>query len=203
MDERRQMTRAGASITLERMKKSRLVPSLTAAAGLGILLGALSSHGCASNCAANCPNTTAFIGNTDNYELGSILTSINLYGPACPTYGFTCVGDESTTACTHLSIVGQAVGECDVELTFTDRPSEVVHLQFGATQNSNGSCCSGYPVVGPSFFTIPDKPTGPIYVGDADVPNDAVTVEVDAGHDAGHDAGAEKTDAGTDAPPGN
>jgi hypothetical protein len=168
--------------------------AIASAAGLSAALFT-SAQGCASTCGANCPTATVYIGSNDNVELENILTDIEVNGPACPPeYSVGCAGDRDTTICTHTTITGQSAGTCDVLFVFSDRDAEIVHLKFGQTENSNGSCCTGYPVIGPSVYTIPDKPTGrAIYVADAST--DAVTVIPDASPD---DA-ANGADAGTDA----
>ena len=181
--------------------------SLTAAGLVGFLLAVFTAqHGCASNCAANCPITYAYIGDVDNYELANIVTGFAMSGPACPAVdGIGCVGDESTTVCTHFTITASMPGSCDFYVTFSDRPTEVVRLEFGTTQNSNGSCCRGYPVLGANTYVIPDHPSGgPIYPLkgiDGGVSN--VIVLTDGGLDAqGHtqDAAA-ASDAGADSLP--
>ena len=180
------------------MTKSKLLSLLTLAAAVGFALATLGSHGCTSNCAANCPATTVYIGNLDNHELNGVLVDLAVNGPACPDAdSVICVGDMSTTGCTHTTITAPRAGWCDVLFAFSDRPNEILRLEFSDTINANGSCCQGYPVVGPSVYTIPDKPTGPIYSGTAGTPSydtDAVVVLTDAGAEAGTDAGA---DAGT------
>lgn len=65
------------------------------------------------------------------------------------------------------------MGWCDVLVVFdpyTDgRPSQIIHLEFGQTNNTNGSCCAGYPVIGPDIYVIPDHPqSGGVYGTNAD-----------------------------------
>jgi len=168
---------------------------LTALATAGFLLAVFTTPACTSTCAQNCPTTTVYISSANNHELNGILTDIEVDGPACPDRNSVlCIGDMTTTACTHTTITGQQPGECDVEFFFSDRPTEVLRLQFSQTINANGSCCKGYPVIGPALYTIPDKPTGPIYSGTPGTgtySTDAITVLVDGGAtDGGHaDAG--------------
>jgi len=185
----------------------RLFSSLGAAALVGFLLAVFTAqHGCASNCAANCPSTYVYIGDIDNYELANVVTGFAMSGAACPaTGGIGCVGDEMTTTCTHFTITASMPGTCDFYVTFSDRPTEVVHLEYGPTENSNGSCCRGYPVLGATTYVIPDHASGgliyPLNGTDGGASN--VTVLTDGGLDAqGHtpDAGAAR-DAGADSPP--
>ncbi|HSY39369.1 MAG TPA: hypothetical protein VLA79_07570 [Polyangia bacterium] len=185
----------------------KLFSSLTVAALVGFLLAVFTAqHGCASSCASTCPATTVYIGSSDNAEL-PIAFDVN--GPACPSISSViCTGDESTTACTHTTITGQAVGRCDVLVVFdpyTDmRPSEIIELQFGATYSAPGTCCKGYPVLGPSTYIIPDHPGGGGIYGTVDGGNreyDAIFIVHDASADA-VDASAGARDAGADSLPG-
>ncbi len=182
------------------MTKSKLLSILAVAGALGFAVAAMGSHGCTSNCAGNCPATTVLVGSNDGHEFSGILTDLDVNGPACPSRdSVVCVGDPGTTTCTSVSITAPQPGSCDVLFVFSDRPSEILRLQFGDTINANGSCCRGYPVVGPSVYTIPDKPTGPIYSGTAGTPTydtDAALVLNDAAADAHVDAGAD-ADAGS------
>jgi hypothetical protein len=185
----------------------KLFSSLSVAGVVGFLLAVFTAqHGCASNCASNCPITYAYIGDIDNYELANIVTGFAMSGPACPAPdGIGCIGDEMTTVCTHFTISASMPGRCNFYVTFSDRPTEVVELEFGQTQNSNGSCCRGYPVVGASTYVIPDHPSGgPIYpLNGIDGGVSNVIVLTDGGLDAqGHtpDAGAAR-DGGADSRP--
>lgn len=181
---------------------------MTATAAIGFLLAVFTTPACSSTCGEYCPSTVVYIGSANNHELNGVLGDIEVDGPACPPRSSVlCVGDQSTTACTHTTIIGQQPGDCDVEFVFGDRPTEILHLHFGEPMNANGSCCKGYPVVGPWLYTIPDKPTGPIYsgtLGTDTYSTDGVTVLVDGGvpdasrSDAGK-ADAGHADAGTDA----
>jgi hypothetical protein len=173
------------------MSKRKVVPLLTvAAAAIGFVAAIVTTSVSCDQCAVDCPPTTVYIGSPDNHELNGILVNLDVRGEACPPlYSVTCVGDRYTTTCTHLTITGQQAGACDVLFVFSDRPNEILHLQFGKPL----SCCRGYPVQGPSYYTIPDKPTGPIYSGGNDagpIDTDAVTIVTDA---------APATDAATDA----
>jgi hypothetical protein len=163
---------------------------VAAAATIGFVTALLTGGGCASNCGADCPATMVYIGSANNQELNGILTDIEVDGDGCPPRAAAlCVGDRSTPTCTHVTITAPQPGACNVLFTFSDRPSEIVRLQFGPTINANGSCCKGYPVAGPSVYTIPVKPTGPIYSGSVDAgtySTDAVVVmPTDAGAGGG------------------
>ena len=181
----------------------KLISSFTAIALAGFLVAIFTAqHGCASNCAENCPATSAYIGSIDNNELD---IAFDVYGPACPDRSnVLCIGDEESNYCTHTTIVGQSAGTCDVLVAFnpyTDgRQWEVVHLEFGQPYSAPGTCCQGYPVIGPSTYIIPDHPNqGGIYAyGDGGAKfYDGITFVTDAGADGAPDAGA------TDALPGN
>ncbi len=179
--------------------------ALAAAAAAGFALAVFTAPGCASNCGENCPAATVYIGTNGNYELNGVLGDIEVNGPACPPrYSVLCVGDMATTACTHTTITATQPGWCDVEFVFGDRPTEILHLEFGSTINTNGSCCRGYPVIGPSVYIIPVKPTGPIYSGTpgtGSYSTDAITILTDAAVDGPRDAGAgAPTDAAVDGP---
>jgi hypothetical protein len=149
--------------------KLKLVSSLTAAGLAGFLLALFTAqHGCSSDCASNCPAQLVYIGSADNAELSGDI-SFDVYGPACPPESSViCLGDMSSTSCTHTTVTGQSMGGCDVLVAFnpyTDmRPWEIIHLQFAAPSNAPGTCCPGYPVIGPSTYIIPDHPTqGGVY----------------------------------------
>lgn len=183
----------------------KLISSFAALGLVGFLLALMTAqHGCASNCANNCPATTVYIGSPDDTQL-SVAFTVN--GPACPPVdSVVCTGDESQTTCTHTTITGQAASWCDVLVIFdpyTDgRPEQIVHLEFGQTQNVNGSCCAGYPVLGPDTYIIPDHPSGGgVYStwGDGSARDyDAITTLHDAAVGDAADGG---TDAGADALP--
>ncbi|HXJ19014.1 MAG TPA: hypothetical protein VMT03_02190 [Polyangia bacterium] len=186
------------------MSKPKLVSLLTLAAAAGFALAIFTAPGCASRCGENCPITTVYISSPDNAELNGILQDLEVQGDACPPgYGVYCNGDEYSTGCTHVTVTAMQPGECDVLFVFNDRPNEIVHLQFGPTRNANGSCCKGYPVLGPWLYTIPDKPTGgTIYSGGGDagpIDTDAVTVVTDAAATTTTDGGTDAADAGADA----
>jgi hypothetical protein len=142
-----------------------------------------------------------YIGSSDNADL-PVAFAVN--GPACPPAATVlCTGDESTTACTHTTVTGQAVGRCDVLVAFnpyTDgRASEIVHLDFGPTYSAPGTCCKGFPVVGPSTYIIPDHPNGGQIYGTIDGTTrdyDAIVIV----HDAATDSADGSRDAGADSP---
>jgi hypothetical protein len=169
--------------------------AVTAAAATGLATALLTGGGCASNCAENCPAGEVIIHSANYQELAEILTNLVAAGPACPpASSVTCLGDRVTASCSYVRITAPQPGTCDVGFAFSDRPNEVLHLEFGPTINANGSCCKGYPPVGPTTYTIPIKPTGPIYSGSVDAgtySTDAVVVLTDAGTGgAGGAAGA-------------
>jgi hypothetical protein len=176
----------------------KLFSSFVGVGILGFLIAIFTAqHGCAGNCAANCPATTVYIGSPDDTEL-SIAFDVN--GPACPNgENVVCTGDESQTYCTHTTVTGQAASWCDVLVAFdpyTDgRPWQIIHLEFGQTNNTNGSCCAGYPVIGPATYIIPDHPqSGGVYGTNADGSArdyDAISTL----HDA---SAADAADGGTD-----
>jgi hypothetical protein len=179
----------------------KLFSSLTAAGLVGFLLALFTAqHGCASSCGNACPSTDVYIGSSDNAELA---VAFDVNGPACPrASSVLCTGDESTTACTHTTVTGQAAGRCDVLVQFnpyTDgRASEIVQLQFGAPFSAPGTCCKGYQILGPSTYIIPDHPTGgEIYslTPDGGRDYDAILVIRDGGADA-QDGGAVTKDGG-------
>ncbi len=185
------------------MKRTPLL-ALAAAAALaatGFVAALFTGGGCASDCGNNCPNTAVYVGSANNQELNGLLVDLDVSGPACPPRtGITCAGNRLTTTCTYVLVTAVQPGACDVLFVFSDRPNEILHLQFGPTSNANGSCCKGYPPLGPSVYTIPAKPTGPIYSGSADAgtySSDGIVVLTDAAPDAPHDAGMDApADAG-------
>jgi hypothetical protein len=185
----------------------KLISSLFVLAAAGVLLAlATAQHGCASNCGANCPATTAYIGSIDNADLP---VAFDVYGPACPPRSSVlCIGDQANTSCTHTTVTGQSPGACDVLVAFnpyTDgRQWEVIHLQFSEPYSAPGTCCKGYPVVGPSTYIIPDFPNqGGVYAyGDGGAKfYDGITFVTDGGADGARDGGADG--GATDALPGN
>jgi hypothetical protein len=174
-----------------------------AAAATGFGVATFTASGCSRNCSVDCPVATVDIASPDNHELNGILVGLDVMGEACPpAYSVYCNGDEYTTGCTHVTITGQRPGKCDVLFEFSDRPNEIVHLQFGPIDQANADCCRAYPVIGPANYSIPDKPTGPIYSGGGDagpVDTDAVTIVTDAGPPATGTDAAPATDAARDA----
>jgi hypothetical protein len=179
----------------------RLFSSLTAAGLLGFFLAVVTAqHGCASSCGNYCPATLVYIGSGDDAQL-SVAFDVN--GPACPpASSVQCLGDQSSTTCTYATVTAVKPGRCDVLVQFNPysdgRPSEIVELEFGQPYAAPGTCCPGYPVIGPSVYIIPDHPSqGGIYSpADGGVKDyDAIFVIRDGGADA-KDAGA--SDAGAD-----
>jgi hypothetical protein len=169
-----------------------LVATIAAAGFLAAIL--LAQPGCTSNCNKPCLPTYVYIGSADAVTQIPV-TGIFLDGPACPAaYGVTCIGTQDTGGCTHFTISAIAAGTCDVGITFSDRPSEIVHLEFAPIE----SCCPGYPVTGDSTFTVPADPTQPI-TGNLSGPGRTTIVPdggVDAADGATGDGGAD--DAATD-----
>lgn len=204
--------RAQPVVYTARVKSKRYL-AVTVAAAAGVLAAGATTlftgGGCASDCGNNCGDPTVWVGSANNKELYGILLGFDTNGPACPpASALACQGDTVTTSCTHVVITAQQPGACDVLFIFGDRPNEILRLQFGPTVNANGSCCKGYPPLGPSTYTIPAKPTGPIYSGSTDAgtySTDAVVVVTDAAPDAPHDAGRDGSahDAGSSDAPGD
>ena len=187
----------------------KLLSSFAVLGILGFLLALFTAqHGCASDCGNNCPATTVYIGSPDDGELNA---AFDVNGPACPPRPILCTGDESTTYCTHTTITGEAAGWCDVLVAFDPyndgRPWQIIHLEFGTPQNTGGTCCKGYPVIGPSTYIIPDHPqSGGVYGTNADGSArdyDAIFTLHDGSADGPTDAGTDgPADAGADAPAG-
>ena len=184
----------------------KLISALTAIALAGFLVAVFTAqHGCASDCGAHCPATSVYFGSIDDAQLD---VAFDVYGPACPARETAiCTGDMGNNSCTHTTIAGQSPGACDVLVAFnpnTDgRQWEVVHLEFGQPYSAPGTCCQGYPVIGPSTYIIPDHPNqGGVYAyGDGGAKfYDAITFVTDGGTDGGPDGAA---DGATDARPGN
>jgi hypothetical protein len=180
--------------------------SLTAIALAGFLVAVFTAQpGCGSNCGANCPATGVYFGSIDSANLD---VAFDVYGPACPPRSSAiCTGDQASSYCTHTTITGQSPGACDVLVAFnpyTDgRQWEVIHLQFGQPYSAPGTCCNGYPVIGPSTYIIPDHPSqGGVYAyGDGGAKfYDGITFVTDGGADGAPDGGV---DGATDARPGN
>ncbi|HMF39505.1 MAG TPA: hypothetical protein VKQ32_02365 [Polyangia bacterium] len=175
--------------SLKRKRIAVTVTAIAAAAGafsVGILGG---PTGCTSNCKSNCPPASIYIGDLNNTELP--INAIAVDGPACPPqYGVYCTGDGQTTTCTHVTITGFAEGMCDVVIVFSDRPTEIVHTQFGPPIMQG--CCTGYSIIGDSVFIIPNSSDAGI--SGLDGPTDQVSFPVDAGADAA-DGGVDGSDA--------
>lgn len=159
--------------------KAHPVPAVAALAALTAIIVAVSlgaQSGCASNCGSNCPNITVYIGNTQGQQL--MIDDIGVSGPACPApEGVYCIGDVPGTNCTHFTITGNAEGICDVTIVFHDRPTMIVHTQFGPPVEQG--CCRGYSIVGDAVFVIPASPDAGI--SGLDGGTDAVTIVVDGG----------------------
>jgi hypothetical protein len=145
----------------------KLISSLTIVAVVGFLLAIFTAQtGCSSDCASNCPASTVYVGSTDG---ANVDVAFDVYGPACPPESsVVCLGSPGSGYCTYTTVTGQTMGGCDVLVAFnpyTDgRPWEIIHLQYAAPSNAPGTCCGGYPVVGPSTYVIPDHPSqGGVY----------------------------------------
>jgi len=180
----------------------KLISALTAIAVAGFLVAVFTAqHGCASNCAANCPTTSAYLGSIDD---GQLSVAFDVYGPTCPPRSSAiCVGNMGNSSCTHTTVTGLAPGACDVLVAFnpyTDgRQWEVVHLQFGQPYSAPGTCCQGYPLIGPSTYIIPDYPSqGGVYAyGDGGAKfYDGITYVTDGGADGAADGGADALPGG-------
>jgi hypothetical protein len=158
-----------------------LVATIAALGFVGAIL--LAQPGCSnSNCNKACLPTYVYIGSADAMTQIPV-TGIYLDGAACPApYGVTCIGTQTTGGCTHFTITAIAQGTCDVGITFSDRDSEIIHLEFGPIE----SCCPGYPVNGDSTFTVPADPTQPI-TGNVSGAG-RTTIVPDGGVDAGDGA---------------
>jgi hypothetical protein len=159
---------------------------------LALAAGAAAA-GCGSTCGANCPTNEVRV-QAANITTDIAINDLAWAGPACPHYGPVCGGDGNLgTTCTHVDIIAAGPGSCDLLIVFGDRPSEIVHAEFGPPITQG--CCAGYSVVGDAVFVIPTDPTQIIYGADGGS-TDAVTVVPDASAD-GPDGGA---DAAVDAP---
>ena len=173
-------------------KRNRIAVTVTAIAAAAAVVAIASAvvvapTGCTSDCKSNCPPATIYIGDLDNTQLA--IDAIGVQGPACPPqYGVGCVGDGQTTNCTHVTITGFAEGMCDVVIVFHDRPTEIVHTQFGPPIKQG--CCSGYSIVGDSVFVI-QSASQDAAIGGVDGPSDQVSFRVDGGtDDAASDGGS-------------
>ena len=168
----------------------KFLPSFAVALFAGFALAVLTSHGCAGNCGTNCPANIVHIASADDVQLAIPNGGVAWYGPACPLDPPTCSGDGTTTTCSEIQVYGIAEGFCDVTISFSDRPGEVVRTEFGPKITQG--CCAGYSIAGPRIFYIPDSPKTLIY---ADGGTDAVSLAPDASADAGD---AARTDGGQD-----
>jgi hypothetical protein len=164
-------------------RRARVAAVAVAITGAAALAAGLSftPAGCSSNCKTECPMPFVYIGSADSSTQIPV-SGIELQGPACPpNYGIFCIGTPSVGGCTHFTITGQKPGTCDVGIHFSDRPSEIVHLEFGEEQ----ACCSGYPPLGDTRFIVPSSPDAGISGQTSGA--DAVTVVLDAGTPDGAD----------------
>ena len=153
--------------------------TLIAAAGaIGLAAGLAGQSGCASNCGTNCPPNTIYVGVANPSTQAVPYFSIRFDGPACQSSSGYCLAANTGQACSYFTVTGLAEGDCDVYIGFTDRPPEVLHLQFGP--HIQQGCCAGYQIIGPDTYIIPTDPNGVIYGvdGGADV-----TVYTDGGTD--------------------
>jgi hypothetical protein len=186
---------------------AKLIPSFAVALFAGFALAVLTAHGCAGNCATNCPANLVHIASAVDTQLPIPNGGLAWYGPACPLDPPTCNGDGHTNTCSEIQVYGIAEGFCDVTISFSDRPGEVVRTEFGPKITQG--CCVGYSIAGPRIFYIPVNPKTLIY---ADGGTDAVSLAPDAsadggdagggqdgGHDGGHDSGHDA--AGDSLPP--
>jgi hypothetical protein len=164
-----------------------------------LALVAASAPGCASKCGSNCPNTEigvlASSGENLNWT-GSVDggPGTNWTGPACPPYPPSCRGDDNNP-CQIFTIVGSGPGTCDLTITFSDRPTFVVHAEFGPATTQG--CCKGFPVIGSAVVMVPPlgsppQDAGAPPAGDAAAATDAS--DAAAATDASDAAAA--TDAG-------
>jgi hypothetical protein len=155
--------------------------ALLAAGALGAAAAAVfAPTGCSSNCNEPCGPGQVYIGSVDG-RMQLPITGIALFGPACPPYGVSCIGPPDIGGCSYFTVTGLHPGACDVGIAFSDRPAELVHLQFGESR----TCCPGYPVVGESTFIVPTNPDAGIAGVDSGA--DAVTIIVDGGTDGAAD----------------
>jgi len=152
-----------------------------------VVVLAASGGGC-GNC-SDCPPSTVLVRSSGGVDLMLAPPGLTWSGPACPPYPPACRGDGVVTFCTGIFITGQAPGECALTLWFSDRPVQVVHAQFGS-QSAAKACCTGFPVVGDTTFTVPTTADAGVYGGDGDT--DAITFlppDGGAGNDAAPDGG--------------
>jgi hypothetical protein len=169
----------------------KLFWSLVLALGAGVAVAVLTAPGCAGSCGSNCPLNRVQIGSPDGAQLAIPNGGLAWSGPACPVDLPICDGNPTVT-CTSISVYGQAQGFCDVTISFSDRPAEVVRAEFGPKITQG--CCVGFLVAGPAIFFIPDSPNqGLIY---ADGGTDSVSIAPDGSADA---ADARAPDGSADA----
>jgi hypothetical protein len=156
-----------------------------AAGALGVgALALFAPAGCGgSDCKVICGPGQAYIGSADG-KTAIPLAGYEFSGPACPpNYGKTCIPPQSGYGCAYFTVTGLGPGACDVGVVFSDRPAEIIHLEFGASK----TCCPGFPVVGDSTFIVPANPDAGITGNLSGA--DAITIVVDGGaSDATDDA---------------
>jgi hypothetical protein len=131
--------------------------------------------GCGSTCGSNCPVATVTINAAAGFTIPA--QQLAWSGPACPPYRPVCRADPQNLNCTHIDVMGFAEGACDLTIVFGDRPTEIVHIEFGPRVTQG--CCAGFTVAGDTAFTVPVDPGGVIQGSDGGT--DAVTVIRDAG----------------------
>ena len=173
-------------------RRTRIAAVAIAMTGTAALVAGLSftPAGCTSDCKTVCPMPYVYIGSADSVTQVPI-TGIDPEGPACPPYGVFCLGTQAAGGCTHFTITGQRPGICDVGILFSDRPPEIVHLEFGEER----ACCPGYAPLGDTRFIIPASPDAGITGQTTGA--DAITIVVDAGgSDAVDGASSDAADAG-------
>jgi hypothetical protein len=160
----------------------------TAALGGAAAAITIAPAGCASDCANNCPPSTATIATNINADPGII--DLAWVGPACPMRPADCRGDDQTTQCNRIDVTGVAVGYCDVYIQLIGRDPMAVHIEFGPPPATG--CCKGFAVIGESRFVIPLSVDAGIT--GVDGPSDAVSVP----HEGGVEAGSDAADGGAD-----
>jgi hypothetical protein len=167
-----------------RSQRAVLFAALAAATLAAGALALFAPAGCGgSDCNQICRPGQVYIGSADGVT-AIPLAGYAFSGPACPpNYGKTCVPPQSGDGCAYFTVTGLGPGACDVGLVFSDRPAEIIHLEFGAPQ----PCCPGYRVVGDWTFIVPASADAGISGNLSGA--DAITIVVDAGaSDASDDA---------------
>ena len=145
----------------------KLLSSLTAIALAGFLLAVFTAqHGCTSNCAEQLPVDHRLHRVDRRHRARHSLRRLRPGLPAALQRALHRRREHQLLhAHDHRRPDG---GRCDVLVAFnpyTDgRQWEVIHLQFGQPTSAPGTCCNGYPVIGPSTYIIPDHPSqGGVY----------------------------------------